>query len=141
MALHDALAEAPLFLQRRYGSIRTYVRSIIDVEYPDLDIREISGEDIEFIQLVALIFVLHNFLDDGHKAAVRAVKILEELGVNSFTIGNTTFARDNEAVMRGRKLADELLQSISDESLKKLIVTTESLGVLVRELLEGLENG
>jgi hypothetical protein len=66
---------------------------------------------------------------------------LTELGVDSFSIGNTTFARDNEAVMRGKKLADELLHSIEDESLQKLIVTTDSLGVLVHELLEGLENG
>src|SRR5438046_3103933 len=127
MALHDALEAAPLFLQRRYASIRTYVKSIIETEYPDFDVRSVSRENIEFVQLVALIFVLHNFLDDGHKAAVRAVKILQELGVNSFSIGNTKFASNNEAVMRGKRLAEELVDGIKDKSLQKLIVSSDSL--------------
>jgi hypothetical protein len=141
MAFTDLLNGAPLFLQRRYGSIRAHVKSVIESEYPDIDQRSIPREDIEFIQVIAFVYVLQGFFVDGHKAAEGAVTILQDLGVHSFKIGSAQFAPRSEAVMLGKKLADQLLDQIKDESLRNLISTTTSLGELVRKLFEGLGHG
>jgi hypothetical protein len=141
MASTDLLKGAPLFLQKRYGSIRAHVKSVIENEYPDLDQRSIPPEDIEFIQIIAFVYVLQGFFVDGHKAANSAVTILHDLGVQSFKIGSARFAPGSEAVMLGKRLAEQLLDQIKDQSLRLLISRATSLGELVRKLFEGLGHG
>lgn len=141
MPAHDILKGAPLFIQRRYNSIRAHVRSVLETEYPKVNLRRIPSEDLEFIQLIAFVFILRSFFSDGHKAAERAVKIFNDLGVQQFSIGRATFAPNSEAVLMGKKLADDLLMRIDDEALKKMIIEAKSLGELARELFEGLGHG
>jgi len=136
----DILSGAPLFLQKRYGSIKAYVRSIIETEFPRLDIDKIPRADLEFIQLIAFVYVLHSFIEDGHRAAKEAVRIFGELDVPEFSIGSRRFAEGSEALILGEQLARDLLERIQDQDLRRLIAHSPSVGALVRELVEGLEH-
>jgi hypothetical protein len=136
----DILSGAPLFLQKRYGSIKAYVRSIIETEFPRLDVEKIPREDLEFIQLIAFIYVLHSFIEDGHRAAKEAVRIFGELDVRKFSIGSSRFAEGSEAVLLGEQLARDLLERIQDQALRSLIAHSPSVSALVRKLFEGLEH-
>lgn len=134
MPATDLLKGAPLFLQKRYGSIRGHVKSVIETDYPKLDIRTVRSEDLEFIQMVAFIYVLQGFFFDGYRAANRTVEILNDLGVKDFSIGSSRFAPGSDAVLMGKKLAEQLLQQITDDSLRELITKATSIGQLIREL-------
>lgn len=138
MAANDVLSGAPLFLQRRYGSIRGYVRSTIEVEFPKLDIDRIPRADLDFIQLIAFVYVLRAFFEDGHRAAKEAVDIFAELHVREFSIGSSRFAKGSDALVLGKALARDLLAKVHDNELRQLIAKSTSLGILVRDLLEGL---
>lgn len=138
MANPDFLRGAPLFLQRRYGSIRAYVRSIIEADFPSLEIRRIDPDDLDTIYLVVFVYVLREFFEDGYKAASDAVRVLQPFDIREFTIGSTTFSEGNEAVMRGRVLANDLLDRIHNEALKAMILRSESIGELVHNLVEFL---
>lgn len=139
MPTGDILSGAPLFLQKRYGSIKAYVRSTIETEFPRLKVEEIPRADLDFIQLVAFVYVLHSFIEDGHRAAKEAVRIFGELDVREFSIGSSRFAEGSEALALGEQLARDLLARIRDQDLQRLIADSPSVGVLVRTLLEGLE--
>src|SRR6266478_5550803 len=110
-------AGAPLFLQRRYGAMRQYVRAIIEEQFPRLDVRRMESDDLEFIQLIAFVYILRGFFEDGHRAAKEAVRVFSDLDVHEFSIGSTKFSEDSEAVNLGRILSDQLLATIHDREL------------------------
>lgn len=138
MPQDDVLAAAPLFVQRRYNSIRGYVRALIETEFPLVE-RRLSREDRELIQIASLIYTLHHFFEDGHHAARNAVRILRRLKISELRIGSQVFAENSEATLRGRRLADDLLSQIQNETVRNLIVSSSSLGHLVRALLLELD--
>jgi hypothetical protein len=140
MAEGALLVGAPLFLQRRYGSLRQYVRSIIETEFPHLDVSKIRSEDLEFVQVITFMYVVHGFFEDGHRAAKEAVRVFGRLKVKEFSIGRTEFAKDSQAVLLGRRLAEDLLQTIRDDGLRKLVASATSAGALVRVLIENLDH-
>jgi type I restriction enzyme, R subunit len=114
-------------------------RSTIETEFPRLEVEKIPRADLEFIQLTAFVYVLHSFIEDGHRAAKEAVRIFGELDVREFSIGSSRFAEGSEALELGEQLARDLLARIKDQDLRRLIAHSSSVGVLVRTLLEGLE--
>jgi hypothetical protein len=134
----EILSGAPLFLQRRYGAIRQYVRAMIEERFPRLDIRRMETDDLEFIQLIAFVYILRGFFEDGHRAAKEAVRVFSDLDVHEFSIGSTKFSEDSEAVNLGRILSDKLLATIHDRELQSLIAKSDSVGELVDALVEGL---
>jgi hypothetical protein len=138
MPATNILAGAPLFLQRRYGAIRQYVRAIIEEQFPRLDVRRMESDDLEFIQLIAFVYILRGFFEDGHRAAKEAVRVFSDLDVHEFSIGSTKFSEDSEAVNLGRRLSNQLLATIHDRELHSLIAHSDSVGELVHALVEGL---
>lgn len=138
MPATNILAGAPLFLQRRYGAMRQYVRAIIEEQFPRLDVRRMESDDLEFIQLIAFVYILRGFFEDGHRAAKEAVRVFSDLDVHEFSIGSTKFSEDSEAVNLGRILSDQLLATIHDRELQSLIANSDSVGELVHALVEGL---
>ena len=139
MPAGNILAGAPLFLQRRYGAIRQYVRAIIEEQFPRLDLRRIEGDDLEFIQLIAFVYILRGFFEDGHRAAKEAVRVFSDLDVHEFSIGSTKFSEDSEAVNLGRVTFRSATQTIHDRELRSLITDSDSVGELVHALVEGLD--
>jgi hypothetical protein len=139
MPTGDILSGAPLFLQKRYGSIKAYVRSTIETEFPRLDIAKISRADLEFVQLIAFVFILRGFFEDGHRAAKEAVRIFGELDVTEFSIGSNRFAENSYALELGEELGRDLLARIDDRELRSLITSSSSLGELIHTLLSELE--
>jgi hypothetical protein len=138
MPATNILAGAPLFLQRRYGAVRQYVRAIIEEQFPRLDIRRMQSDDLEFIQLIAFVYILRGFFEDGHRAAKEAVRVFSDLDVHEFTIGSTKFSQDSETVNLGRTLSHQLLATVHDRELQSLIADSDSVGELVHALVEGL---
>jgi hypothetical protein len=134
----DILSGAPLFLQRRYGAIRQYVRAIIEEQFPRLDIRRMESDDLEFIQLIAFVYILRGFFEDGHRAAKEAVRVFSDLNVHEFSIGSTKFSEDSKAVNLGRTLSTRLMATVHDRELRSLIAESDSVGELVHALVEGL---
>lgn len=134
----EILAGAPLFLQRRYGAIRQYVRALIEEQFPRLDLRKMESDDLEFIQLIAFVYILRGFFEDGHRAAKEAVRVFSGLDVHEFSIGSTRFSENSEAVNLGRKLSDRLLATVHNRELRTLIVESDSVGQLVHALVRGL---
>ena len=134
----NILAGAPLFLQRRYGAVRQYVRAIIEEQFPRLDLRRMESDDLEFIQLIAFVYILRGFFEDGHRAAKEAVRVFRDLDVHEFSIGSTKFSEDSEAVNLGRKLSDQLLKTIHVRELQSLVRRSDSVGQLVHAIVEEL---
>ena len=138
MPATNVLDGAPLFLQRRYGAMRQYVRAIIEEQFSRLDVRRMERDDLEFIQLIAFVYILRAFFEDGHRAAKEAVRVFGDLDVPEFSIGSTKFSEDSEAVNLGRILSDQLLDTVHDRELQSLIADSDSVGELVHALVEGL---
>jgi hypothetical protein len=118
--------------------MRQYVRAIIEEQFPRLDVRRMESDDLEFIQVIAFVYILRGFFEDGHRAAKEAVRVFSDLDVHEFSIGSTIFSEDSEAVNLGRTLSDQLLATIHDRELQSLITHSDSVGELVHDLVEGL---
>lgn len=140
MTASDLLKGCPLFLQKRYSSLGQHVRSVIETEFPDLDLRKVPREDIETLQLISFVFVLTSFFKDSHLAAKKSVDTFADLGVNEFRIGSASFHEGSESVEAGRILGEQMLESISDDGLRTHIRSSENLGELLAPMIQGIQN-
>lgn len=96
------------------------------------EIRRIKGIASE-ASLVAFIFIVRKMFTEGSKAAKNAVDTFKELNVDGFRIGSKLFQNRNENVTQGDELAENLLNSISDEKVKALIIKSQYLSEILRE--------
>jgi hypothetical protein len=101
----------------------------------------LDQEDIQLIQLAALIYSLDSFFRVGSAAARAASITFEEFGLDGFQIGSTTFTRDNENTRRGEELATQMRRSISGTPLSRAIVTSPSMRRLITTLIRELSDG
>jgi hypothetical protein len=97
-----------------------------------------ESDDLEFIQLIAFVYILRGFFEDGHRAAKEAVRVFSDLDVHEFSIGSTKFSEDSRAVNLGRTLSTRLMATVHDRELRSLIAESDSVGELVHALVEGL---
>jgi hypothetical protein len=140
--LSELIQRLPRQLQHRFEALGGYVRGVVAEE------NEQSGggtrrrkqaapsaETIQFIQIVAFAYTLKAFLRDGSRAAKSAALAFTTLGYPAFRVGQTEFTIDNEATMRGEKLADALVASLEGTRYEGIVGSARSLRGLVRTLI------
>lgn len=123
----DFIRLLPRTLQRRFDGLGSYVTAVLE----ENDIKGLTLEEREFLQLLVFVRALETFLRDGHRAAEMAVATFSDLGVASFSIGRQSFSEGSEAVLRGKHLADGLQASIQDSEMLKIIDEAPSLKDLI----------
>ncbi|GIK40338.1 MAG: hypothetical protein BroJett011_41710 [Chloroflexota bacterium] len=138
----DIIRTLPRKLQNRFESLEGYVRGVIAEEEDNLHRSiKLSDENIRFIQLAALIYLLETFFRAGTRSARGAAIIFEQFGSSGFQIGSATFTRDNYETRRGEVLADGLLRILSNTSLNKYIISANSMRELVSTLVKEMAEG
>ncbi|MEQ1763858.1 MAG: hypothetical protein ABL984_12030 [Pyrinomonadaceae bacterium] len=75
---------------------------------------------------MAYIFLAHKTFVEGSRAAKNAVDTFRELGIPGFQIGSAYFSGRNEEVVRGDRLAKELLSEV-EPRVRSIILESEKL--------------
>jgi len=136
------VSQLPSKLQKRFESLGSYVRGLIDEENSRLDTKVVlSTEDIQLIQLAALIYSLDSFFRAGSSSARGAATTFEEFGLSGFQVGSTIFTRENANTRRGDLLADKLRETIMNTALGEVIRNSTSMRVLISTMIRGRNNG
>jgi hypothetical protein len=133
----DIRAQLPHSLRLRLDSLGGLVNAIVSA-------REDQREGRQGIQtpravrndmaLLVFIFSLRRLLNEGTRAARLATQELTLLGVPGFEVGSEKFEKDNENVLRGQRLADEMWNAISDPLLKRVLESETSITGLIETL-------
>jgi hypothetical protein len=92
---------------------------------------KLKKENVEKVTVIAFIFVMKKFFDEGYEGIVKTVDTLKDLGVDGFYLGKTFYQGRNENVVLGKNLSDELFESITDESAKSIVLESEKLWEVV----------
>ena len=118
------------------------MRSIIEEE-EDRRERKISigNEEVQIVQLAALIYTMDSFLRIGSIAARVSAETFEEFGYEGFQVGSSTFTRNNYNTRRGFMLADNLQNIIANTPLNRYINDANTLRELVTTLVREIEDG
>ena len=134
--------QLPNRLQKRFESLGNFVRGIIDEESSKLKTKIVlSTEDVQLIQLAALIYSLDNFFRAGSSAARGAATIFEEFELSGFQVGLTNFTKENANTRRGDLLADKLSESIRNSVLGDFIRNSNSMRELISTMIREVKNG
>lgn len=141
LTIAEIVNQLPQKLQSRFESLGSYVRGVIQEERERLE-RDITvdTEDIQFIQLAALIYLLDSFMRTGTVAARNASSIFEQFGLAGFEIGSSRFTQSNENTLRGERLAQNLRSVIAATSLNRFITNSSSMRDLVIRLLNEIKD-
>jgi hypothetical protein len=144
MGRMDAMAEPewtdslPRSLKLRLEGLGSYVTAILD----ETNLRSrLSQGDLQRIQLAAFLRSLDEFLREGSQAAAGAVDAFAALGIEGVRIGSELFSGRNAAVLRGRRLSEQLRGEIHDSILLEMIIASPSLRDLVLSLARRLGDG
>ena len=135
----DIVGMMPKALQSRFESLGPYVLMVIDEA--GLDDPPPAKEEVQFIQLVALVYALDQFFRAGTRAALGASLAFESLGAVGFTVGAAPFTSEGENTFRGERLAEALRASITDEKVRDLLGTSKTMKDLVSALARWLRHG
>lgn len=130
----EIVRELPTSFRGRFDSLGQYVQALVR-EIRGQDAPPLSAKRLSFIHLIVFIYLLKRYLEEGTKAAERAVKASHEFGFESFSVGRTVFAKGNDNTLRGRRLADLLISSIDEPSIVKALEESNNVRSLVRKLL------
>jgi len=98
-------------------------------------LEEMKQEVSELSELL-LIYSLHDFFLKGTEAAKNAVKEFEHSDVAGFNIGNILYEGENENVMMGVKLAENMMECIGDERVSSIIKNAHSMHQIVNKYKE-----
>lgn len=122
---------APKFIQSRFYSLQNYAFASLFPDdsylrlinkYKKLN-KPIAGELKSLLKECAILltlFTLKLFFEKGTEYARESLSVLKSFEVLSFQIGNQEFTGENENVVRGEKLAKELLNDLDPEIIKYL---------------------
>jgi hypothetical protein len=135
----DIVRLLPKSLQARFTSLGGYVTAILS-EVGPID-PPLPDEQVQFIQLAALVYALDEFLRAGTRAAKSACSNFEALGAEGFAVGGTIFTKDGAATLRGERLATALRASIAEGRIKDAISSASSIRGLVKDLAWTLPRG
>jgi len=139
----------PIFIQRRMYSFRSFVSENL---YPDDYIRQLmknkNTDDrktlrkkinsiISECSYACFVFSLKQFFEEGTRAAKETVKILNGLGIEKFNIGKKEFSKNNQNVNEGKILYEIMINSISDEQLKKIIIKSKYYSDIIKRYKNG----
>ncbi len=138
--------DAPKYLTLRYNSLNRYVQEtfltpetieIVRQRFKTKDEKKAEIKRIKDIaneaSLVAFIFIVRKMFTEGSNAAKNAVDTFKELNVDGFRIGSKYFQGRNENVIMGDILAEKLLNSISDDRVKGLILNSNYMTDILKE--------
>ena len=140
MKANEISRQLPRVLQKRFESLGSFVRAVIDDELSRLNRgaatkHSLSTERIERIQLVALVYGLDTFLRAGTYAAKSAAHIFQSFDMTGFNVGAELFNVDNAATNRGLKLAVQLKQSLEGTPYARMITDARSMTKLIKALI------
>lgn len=132
----------PRPLQIRFNSIGSFVKAVVEEKEAQGGRKaQLSQEETDLIQLAAFIYSLNWFLTEGTKAAQATISTLDNFGLEGFLIGSTPFEKDNENTMRGKILAEAMMQNIGDPNLARRIQQATSMTSLIINLRNDLTRG
>jgi hypothetical protein len=131
----------PVKLKNRFQSLGSYVRNIIEEMTGNKRQIHLSTEDIQLIQLAALIYSLDSFFRKGTKSAREASTIFEELGGEGFQVGSSIFTKNNENTQRGEILADDLRRVIDGSFISQPIQDSYTMHQLIITLIRKINRG
>jgi hypothetical protein len=133
-SVSEIVKQLPPSLRGRFNSLGNYVEGVVR-EIRGADAPRLSGRQFGVIHLIVFVYLLNRYLNEGTLAAEHAAVAASELGFESFTIGRTTFTKDNENTLLGRTLANALLASLEDSSVVGMLQRATTVRSLVRDLL------
>lgn len=103
------LNQLPPRIRSRFNGLPAYAKAVIEYDEKSLSLaRKTSREQMEQIQVLFQLVLLDRFFRRGTEVAKQAVHELKAIGVDGFSVGSTTFEKDNDAVTRGDKLSKQL---------------------------------
>jgi len=116
-AMEEVLLGMPYRLRTRFEWIGAYVTSVIEEERNTVShVERLTRAEVQLVQLEVLSQYLDMFFRDGTAAAIKAVDVLNMMGVRGFSIGSSTFRGRNKEVMRGNKLSQSLRKTVTNIS-------------------------
>lgn len=134
----EIFKDAPKYISQRFYAISSYVwkslfpENTLNERLRKIDTEKARAEELKRLKeiadeasLVVLILLLRKFFSEGSNAAIQAVDLFKELGVEGFQIGSKYFSGRNENVMEGELLAEGLMDTIKSPELKILILQSE----------------
>jgi hypothetical protein len=138
----EIIQRLPQKLQVRFNSLGNYVQGMIDEESAKYgkEVR-LRTEDIQLIQLAALVYSLDSFLRAGTHSARSASVAFEEFGLEGFQVGSSLFTRSNENTLRGEVLAERLEATITRTRLGRTIKNSPTMRELISTLIREMNDG
>lgn len=135
------ISQLPHKLQLRFESLGSYVRGIIAEESlrRGKDI-ELSTENIQLIQMAALLYSLDRFFRAGSSSARTAATVFEQFELSGFQVGSMTFTRNNYNTRRGDILADRLRETVMNSSLGAIIRNSATMRELIATMIQGISH-
>ncbi len=127
------IRKLPYRLQRRFESFGNYVDGILTEKEPKGG-WNLSEDDINGIKLLALIFALKVFLNQGTIIAKHAIRVFGNLGAEGFTVGNTIFTNESEDTYRGEKLSNDLNKLLAETNQLNLFQENRPISSVILEL-------
>ena len=130
--MKELFAQAPKFIRDRFYGIRSYVWfTLFPADEYERKIRRLTRENkrkyrdnvnelVDEASIALFIFFIQKFLKQGTEIAQKAADVYTSLNLEGFWIGREKYEGRNENVMMGEKLANILLNNIS-QNLKKII--------------------
>jgi hypothetical protein len=131
--LSQMVAELPRQLQRRFESLGSYVKDVLERDQGPGG-GGLSRDHLAAIQLAAFVYSLREFLEEGTRAARSAAIVFESLGATRFRIGRTEFSRNNENTLLGRRLGANLVAALNDPELLRIMERATSLTSFIKTL-------
>ena len=140
-SLKEITNTLPRTIRLRFDSIGGYVQTILSEEQESLPrIMHLSFEEIETVKLVAFTYSVQRLFREGTAAARHAVEELKRFDIPGFQVGNTLFSGQNESVMLGESLAEDLMQCFAGTKYSQLIKSSDKLTELVKNSIIEVRN-
>jgi hypothetical protein len=141
-SISSIISQLPHKLQIRFESLGSYVRGLIAEESIRLGTNIVfSTQNIQLIQLAALIYSLDSFFRAGSSSARTAATVFEQFDLSGFQVGLTTFTRSNHNTRRGEILASRLQETIVNSYLGTVIKNSSTMKDLISRMIREMNNG
>lgn len=141
MSYKEVLSKAPPFLKKRFSSLRGYVSRLLhdqarlkiaqDNEYWNKENNRKRAKVIDQATLAYFIVLQKSFYERSTEVSIETVNCFKALDIPEFVIGSATFSDNSDDVIRGKLLAEALIQYVTDEDVKRLVNQTKYANEIV----------
>lgn len=131
MSFQSVLSKAPLFLRKRFSSLREYTSKLLydhararfkkDHFYWSKENDPRRAKVIDQATLAYFIVLQKTFYERTTEASIETVNCFKDLDIPQFVIGSAQFYKNSEDVLRGKLLAEALIQHITDDIVKRIV--------------------